>query len=174
MDHFSLLRGSSGSHSIWLWKCGKISRKTSPEKVEVWNVGIGASSGKMGKCMEMPCFQEIRALTLVVWNWWITVAWGIFSQFPQIGRTFHQKLGCWKMIIHPMHGKVVCGSWAGRGRASETSDSSPTRCRGKGWIDSPLGHFRNHAEHFFIFFWIMSYVWCNWVHGQTLLQTLKI
>lgn len=48
MDHFSLLRGSSGSHSVWLWKCGKFSCKTSPEKVEVWKCRHWDISPKTG------------------------------------------------------------------------------------------------------------------------------
>ena len=91
--------------------------------------------------------------------WWIIVAWGIFRNFPQNWPNISPKNpGWWKMIIHPMHGKVVCGSWAGRGRASATSDSSPTRCRGKSWVVFPLGHFRNHAESQYCFLKCLNHV----------------
>ena len=166
MDHFSFCtparfasgRGSSGSHAICLWNVGKISCKTPSEKVDIrkcrhWDI--------FRKDAKIPCFQEIRNLTI----WYGPGCWNsgvryFLPIFPKMAEHFTRNPGWWEMIIRRIHGNVATGSWAGRGRASATSDSSPTRCRGKGWVDFPLGHFRKHAAQNIVFRKFLNHVIC--------------
>ena len=151
--------------------CGSVARsriKHLQKKLRSENVGIGASSEKMGKWMEMPCFQEIRALSLVVW---------ILMNYSGVRYllAISPKTGLVKDDHSPDAWK---SGFVEAEQAEEERQRQVTQARqdaeAKVELILHLGISGTMLNIFLTCFWIMSYVWCNWVHGQTLLQTLKI